>query len=326
MSMSGTLPALLAGLVLAPVALFGWMALGELTMRGTPSGPRPRSLRPWLWLTPALLLIAAVLVYPALRSVYSSFFDADGSSFIGLGNYHWAFTDSQILKALRNNVLWLVVFPVLTVCVATMAAILGDRVRYERFAKGAFIVPTAVSFAVTGVIWQLMYQYRPPGTAQTGTVNVFVEKLGLSPQPWVTDSSTSNFALIFAAVWAHVGLATIILSAAVKAVPEELVEAARIDGAGELQIIFRVILPTLWPTILVVGTTQVIYALKIFDVVYVMTNGNYGTDVIANKVYSELFVAQDFGRASAISVVLFVLASPIIMMNLRQLRREEEAR
>jgi alpha-glucoside transport system permease protein len=324
MSMSSTLPALLAGLVIAPVILFGWMALGELAMRGR--GPRSRGVRPWLWLAPALLLLAAVLIYPAVRSVYAGFFDANGGGFVGLGNYRWAFTDGQMLTVLRNNVLWLVIFPVLTVCVATLVAVLGDRVRYERLAKGAFVVPTAVSFAVTGVIWQLMYQYQPPGTAQTGTVNAIAQKLGLGPHPWVTDASTSNFALIFAAVWAHVGLATIILSAAVKAIPAELVEAARIDGAGELQTIVRVILPTLWPTILVVGTAQIIYALKIFDVVYVMTNGDYGTDVIANKVYSELFVAQNFGRASAISVVLFILASPIILLNLRQLRKEEAHR
>jgi alpha-glucoside transport system permease protein len=320
-AVSEALSALLAGLVIAPIVLFGWMALGEVALKG--GGRRVRGMRPWLWLAPALALVAAVLIYPAVRSVYQSFFDANGARFVGLDNYRWAFTDGQMLTVLRNNVLWLIVFPVVSVCVATLVAVLGDRVRYERLVKTAFVIPTAVSFAVAGVIWQLMYQYEPPGTTQTGTINAAAQILGLGAHPWITDPSTSTFALIFAAVWAHVGLATIILSAAVKAIPVDLVEAARIDGATELKIILRVVLPALRPTILVVATAQIIYALKIFDVVYVMTNGNYGTDVIANRVYSELFVYQNFGRASTISVVLFALASPIIVLNLRQLRRDE---
>lgn len=297
-------------------------AAGERATTGARRRPRNHA-RPLLWLAPGLLLVTTVLIYPALRSIQGSFFNADGSWFVGLANYAWALADPSMLTVLRNNALWLVVFPIVSVAIAVAVAVLGDRVRYERFAKGVFIVPTAVSFAVTGVIWQLMYQYQPPGATQTGTVNGLVQAVGLNPTPLVSNPSTTNFALIFAAVWAHVGLATIILSAAVKAIPGELIEAARVDGAPQWQITTRIMLPMLWPTILVVGTTQVIYALKVFDIVYVMTNGNYGSDVIANKVYSELFVAQDFGRASALSVILFVLAFPIILLNLRQLRRQE---
>lgn len=322
---AGALTLLAVGTIVVPAALVAVLAAGERGVRVLPVRARA-GVTPWLWLAPALLLLGAVLVYPALRTVVASFTSADGSSFVGLENFRWAFSDDSILQVLSNNALWLLLFPVLSVLVALVVALLTDGVRGERFARSAFVFPTAISFAVTGVIWQLMYQYAPAGQPQRGTINGAVTALGGDPRAWVTDPSTSNLALIIAGVWAHVGLATIILSGAVKAIPRELIEAARMDGAGTFQVITRVMVPVLWPTILVVTTTQVIYALKVFDIVYVMTNGNFDTDVIANNVYSQLFVAQDFGHASALSLILFVLASPIIAFNVRQFRNEEALR
>lgn len=315
---------LLVGAVLIPGAVAGLILLGERGA-GRLRSPLRRRVQPWIWIGPAVLLIAVVLVYPALRSLVGSFMDRSGTTFVGLGNFTWAFTDGAMLQVLRNNALWLVLFPVLSVLIALVVALLSERVGWEGVARMPFLLPTVISFAVTGVIWSLMYQYEAPGRPQRGTINGLLGAFGIDPQAWITNPATSNYALIIAGVWAHVGLATIILSAAVKGVPEELLEAARMDGASELSIITRIVVPVLWPTILVVSTTQVIYALKVFDIVYVMTNGNYGTDVISNRVYSELFVAQDLGHASAISMVLFVLASPIIIFNLKQFRSQEVA-
>ena len=318
----GPLALLLVGAVLVPGVITGLLFAGERGVGRLRPTLRQR-LRPWVWLTPALVLIAAVLVYPAARTLVSSVFDRNGTSFVGLANFAWAFSDPSMLQVLRNNALWLVIFPILSVLVALVVALLSDRLGWEGLARMPFLLPTVISFAVTGVIWTLMYQYEPAGRAQRGTINGFLSMFGVSPEPWITAPATSNYALIVAGVWAHVGLATIILSAAVKAVPAELLEAARMDGAGEMAVMTRIVVPMLWPTILVVATTQVIYALKVFDIVYVMTNGNYGTDVIANRVYSELFVAQNVGHASAIAMILFALASPIIAFNLRQFRAQE---
>lgn len=314
----------LVGAVLVPGAVAGLLLVAERGAGRLRPARRARAL-PWIWLAPALVLIAAVLVYPAIRSLIGSVLGRDGQQFVGLENFHWVFTDPSMLQVLRNNALWLLLFPLVSVVIALVVALLSDRVRWERAARMPFLLPTVISFAVTGVIWSLMYQYEPAGRPQRGTINGLLGLFGVDPQPWVTDPSTSNYALIVAGVWAHVGLATIILSAAVKSIPAELLEAARVDGAGELKILARIVVPLLWPTILVVTTTQVIYALKVFDIVYVMTNGNYGTDVIANRVYSELFVAQDLGHASAVAMVLFLLASPIIAFNLKQFRAQEAA-
>lgn len=310
------------GAVITPACVVGLVFAGDRLLRKLPYRQH-RRIQPWIWLTPAIVLAGSVLLYPALDTLYDSFFGPGGSHFIGWANYAWMFTSGSMLQVLKNNAIWLVVFPVITVIVALLAAILADRVRYERLAKGAVVLPTAISLTVTGVIWQFMYEYRPAGLPQIGTVDAVTSHIpGIGSQAWVQSAATSNFALIMATVWAHAGLAMIIFSAAVKAVPAELIEAARIDGARESRIILRIVVPNLWPTIAVMMTVLVIYALKIFDIVYVMTNGNFGTDVIANEVYTQLFVGQNLGRASALAVFLCLLASPVIFFNVHQLRRE----
>ncbi|NUT54097.1 MAG: sugar ABC transporter permease [Saccharothrix sp.] len=317
----------LLGLVVIPVGLIALIVTGERAIRAIRRRTRDR-VRPWLWLVPALVLSSAVLVYPTIMTVYYSFLDAKSEDGVGFDNYTWVFTDDAMHSVLGNNLLWLIVCPVVTLALGVLVAVLTDRVRYEKLATAVIILPVAISFVAAGVIWQLMYSYQPPGTAQTGTLNALWTSVvpGAEPKAWLADESVNNYALIFIAVWMNLGLATIILSAALKGIPAEWYEAARVDGANEWQVFRRITLPALWPTIAMVGTTLLIFTLKVFDVVYVMTNGNFHTDVVANRVYSELFVAQNFGHASAVSVVLFIAAAPVLVLNIRSFRREEATR
>jgi alpha-glucoside transport system permease protein len=202
-------------------------------------------------------------------------------------------------------------------------------VPYEQLAKSIVFLPMAISFVAAGVIWKFVYDYRPPGVAQTGLLNALLMGIvpGFEPQAWlINNPPLNNLALITAAVWAWAGFCTVIISAALKGIPIELLEAARVDGASELQLFRRVIVPLLGPTLAVVATTMIIFALKAFDIVYVMTNGNYETEVIASLMYKQLFNVRDFGRASAVAVVLLIAIVPVMLINLRRFRQQDELR
>jgi alpha-glucoside transport system permease protein len=320
---------LLAGAVIigVPAALILYIATVERLIRHLP-GRRQTGLRPWLWLAPAALLLALFLVYPVLNTIWISFFGPDSREFVGLRNYVYAFTDGAMLEALRNNAVWLLLFTLLTVSLGLLIAVLTDRVPYESVAKAIVFLPMAISFVAAGIIWKFMYDYRPPGVPQTGTVNALLTTLvpGSQPHAWLVEQPGNNVALIVAGVWIWTGFCLVILSAGLKGIPEETLEAARIDGANEWQIFWRIIVPLLGSTIAVVATTMVITALKAFDVVYIMTNGNFGTEVIANRMYKELFNVRDFGRASAIAVLLLAAIVPVMIFNLRRFREQEAAR
>jgi alpha-glucoside transport system permease protein len=263
------------------------------------------------------------LVYPTVTTVYLSFFNRDSMEFVGASNYIYLFSHRDTLVALRNNLLWLTLFTAVTVTIGLLAAVLTDRVSYESLAKAIIFIPMAISFTAAAVIWRFMYQFQPEGVAQTGLVNATLVALGGSPVAWLFDPTVNNFAIIAAGVWIWTGFAMVILSAGLKGIPTEIIEAARIDGAGEWQIYRRIILPMLLPIILVVTVTLVINALKVFDLVYVITSGNYSTDVLANRMYKEMFTFGHFGRASAIAVILLLAIIPIMLANLRRFRREE---
>jgi alpha-glucoside transport system permease protein len=314
-------------LIGVPAVLVGYVALVERLLVLVPERRRPR-VRPWLWLGPALAFLITFLVYPALNTIVLSLQNRDGSKFVGLDNFVYAFTSPDVLIALRNNGLWLVFFTLFAVTLGLLIAVLADRVPYESAAKALIFLPGAISFVAAGVIWKFMYDYRPPGTPQTGTVNAVLTTVipGAQPQAWLIDRTTNNPALIFVAVWMSVGFCMVILSAGLKGISTELLEASRIDGANELQVFWRITLPLLAPTLAVVATTIVINSLKAFDVVYVMTNGAYDTDVIANRMYKELFNVRDFGRASAIAVILLAAIIPIMILNIRRFREQEAIR
>lgn len=284
-----------------------------------------RAQRGWAWVFtgPALFLIAIYLVYPAINTIYLSFFDRRSEVPVGFRNYVEIFTSQAMLTAFRNNLLWLVVFTAATVCLGLLLAVLTDRVRYEAIAKSIIFLPMAISFAGAGVIWRFVYAYRPPGEPQIGLLNQLVTAFGGEPVGWlIARPWVNNFALIAVGVWMWTGFCMVILSAAYKGIPRELVEAARVDGASEWQAFWNISFPYIRGTLAVVTTTMVINVLKIFDIVYVMTNGNFDTEVIANRMYKELFQFRNFGRASALAVVLFVAVLPVMISSFRRYREE----
>ena len=282
---------------------------------------------PWLYIAPALLILMFFLVYPIINTFYLSFLDKGSESFAGLSNYIFALTKKPMLIAFRNNLLWLIVFTVFTVSLGLILAVLFDRVRYEAVVKSIIFLPMAISFVGAGVIWKFVYTYRPAGTPQIGFLNAVLSKFpNFEPIGWLVNKLTNNFALIFVGIWIWVGFCMVILSAAYKGIPKELLEAARIDGANELQVFRRIIIPMMKPTIAVVATTMVINVLKVFDIVYVMTNGQFDTEVIANRMYKEMFQFHNFGRASAIAVILLLAIIPVMIVNVRRFREQEALR
>jgi alpha-glucoside transport system permease protein len=310
-----------------PAALVGYILLTERLIQALPERRQGR-IRPWFWVAPAIAFLTVFLIYPTINTIVLSFMDASSKNFVGLANYQWFIGDSTTLEALRNSVLWVVFMTAGVVGLGLLIAILVDRVRYEPVAKTAIFLPLAISFVAAAIIWKFMYEVRPPGTTQIGTINALVGIVGLGPVDWIRERSflIDNFALIFIGVWMWTGFAMVILSAGLKGISTELLEAARVDGANEWHVFRRIILPLLMPTIFVVGTTIVITALKSFDIVYTLTNGAFGTDVIARKMVFEMFTNLNNGRASAVAIVLLVATIPFMALNIRRFREQEAIR
>jgi alpha-glucoside transport system permease protein len=277
----------------------------------------------WLYLAPAAVLLGVFLVYPTVNTVYLSLFDSRSENYVGLDNYRYLLTHESTLLVFRNNLMWLVLFTGLTVTLGLLLAVLTNQVRYEAVAKAIVFVPMAVSFTAAAVIWRFMYIYQPPSFEQIGVVNAFLHALGFDPIAWVTNRSVNNFALIAAGVWMWTGFSLVVVSAGLKGIPAEIIEAARVDGASEVQIFWRIILPMLSSVLLVVAVTLIINSLKVFDLVYVMTFGNYDTDVLANRMFKEMFRFGNFGRASAVATMLLLAIIPVMLLNIRRFRREQ---
>lgn len=272
----------------------------------------------------ALFFLTIYLIYPIVNTAYLSFLGKGSKEFTGLGNYWYVFTNADMLGALKNNLLWLVLFTSITVSLGLVIAVLTDKVRYEAAAKAMIFLPMAISFVAASVIWRFMFEFRPAGMPQIGLLNALLSTIpGFQPVAWLVNTKVNNFALIGVGIWIWTGFCMVILSAGLKGIPLDILEAARIDGASEWQIFWRIILPIMKTTIIVVATTMVIIVLKVFDIVYVMTNGNLGTEVIANRMYKEMFNYHHFGRASAIAVILLLAVIPVIAFNVRRFRAQE---
>jgi alpha-glucoside transport system permease protein len=280
-------------------------------------------LRPYVFVGPALAILGWYLLLPTLRTLYASFFDAQTVNFVGLQNYVFAFTDSKMIESFRNNILWLIFGTFFSVAFGLLIAILADRSKFETIAKSLIFMPMAISFVGAGVIWRFIYFYKPPNVEQIGLLNAILVGLGGEPQAWLTIRPWNNFFLIVILIWLQTGYAMVLLSAALKGVPEELLEAGRIDGANEIQIFFRILIPYIQGTIVTVSTTIIILTLKIFDIVFVMTNGNYGTEVMASQQYKQMFKFQHFGRGSAVAILLLVAVIPVMWYNLKQFGEQE---
>jgi alpha-glucoside transport system permease protein len=283
-------------------------------------------LLPWVYISPALLILVAYLVLPTIWTVYISFFDRRSENFVGLDNYIFAFTDASMLLAFRNNLLWLVLVTGVSVALGLVIAVLVDKVKYEAVAKGLIFMPMAISFVGASVIWRFVYAYTPPEFEQIGLLNAMLVPFGIEPIGWLVNKTVNNFALIAIMIWLQTGFCMVLLSSAVKGIPGDVLEAARMDGANELQIFWRITIPMIRSTITVVATTVVVLVLKVFDIVFVMTAGNLGTDVIASRMIKEMFKSQDFGRGSAIAVILLLAVIPVMVANIRRFRQQEVSR
>jgi alpha-glucoside transport system permease protein len=293
-----------------------------------------------------LLLVTVFLVYPCIDTIRRSFLNARSQEWVGLDNYRFIWNNPAPLvadthQALWNNLLWLVLFPLVTVPIGLIIAVLASRVRYEAVAKSAIFIPMAISFVAAAVIWRFMYEFNP----DIGTANAVLAELGAKPVAWLQDTRApwspvtslgpndlpgplqlNNFALIVVGVWMWAGFAMVVLSAGLKGISNDVLEAARVDGANEWQIFFRVITPLLSPTIVVVTTTLIIDVLKKFDLVWVMTGGRFGTDVVATLFFKEAFVIRNFGVGAALAVILLVWVVPVMVISIRRFQFQEETR
>ncbi|NEQ52585.1 MAG: sugar ABC transporter permease [Leptolyngbya sp. SIO3F4] len=313
------------------------------------SRPWKERLIPWVYMGPAVLMLTAYLVLPTLRTLYLSFLDSRSEKFVGLKNYAFALTNPDMVIAFRNNLLWLLLVSGVSVGLGLIIAVLVDRVKYESAAKSLIFLPMAISFVGASVIWRFIYAFKPAGSDQIGLLNALRQAVGLEPLGWLIERdgllepiwetlkvpSIDNFptllplntlALIAIMIWLQTGFCMVLLSAAVKGIPKDVIEAARIDGANEFQIFRRIIIPMIMPTITVVTTTVVVAVLKVFDIVYVMTGGNLDTDVIASRMIKEMFNFRNFGRGSAIATVLLLAVIPVMVTNIRRFTQQEANR
>jgi alpha-glucoside transport system permease protein len=311
--------------IAVPLVLVGYILLTERVIGLLPERRQP-TVRPWLWIAPAVGLVTAFLILPTIATIGASLFNKTGKNFIGTANYEYFFSSDQTLVALRNSIIWVVLLTAAVVVAGLITAVLFDRVRYEVAAKSLIFLPLAISFVGAGVIWRFMFDYELPGQPQIGTLNGMLQATGQPSAAFLLDAPGNTIWLIIVAAWIWTGFAMVILSAALKGISPELLEAARVDGANEIQVFRGITLPLLMPTIAVVATTMVITALKAFDIVYVMTGGNYDTDILALQMYKQLFNFSQPGRASAVATVLLVLIIPVMVLNIRRFRAQEAIR
>lgn len=288
---------------------------------------RAAMFRPWLFLGPSLTFLCLYLVYPVFDSFYLSLYDRNGDKFVGLGNYLWLFNNPEFRESLFNNVLWLLIVPAASTFLGLVIAALTDKVSWGNIAKSMIFMPMAISFIGASIIWKFVYDYRAPGSEQIGILNAVVEYFGGTAQPWITLPFWNNIFLMVILIWIQTGFAMVILSAALRGIPEETVEAAVLDGANGVQIFFKILIPQIWGTIAVVWTTITILVLKVFDIVLAMTNGQWSTQVLANMMFDWMFRGGgDFGRGAAIAVVIMVAVIPVMVWNMRQASAQMEGR
>jgi alpha-glucoside transport system permease protein len=286
--------------------------------------PWPARLEPWVFVGPALFMLIWTLALPALRTIILSFQDANSVGFVGLKNYTGVFSDPGMLVVFRNNLMWMIIGTTFTVSFGLLVAVLADRSRFETIAKGLIFLPMAISFVGAGVIWNFVYAAKPVAAPQIGLLNSIVVGLGGQPEAWTAFYQPyNNLFLILIVIWLQTGYSMVLFSAAIKGIPSEMLEAARVDGANEVQIFFSIMIPYIMGTIITVATTIVIFTLKIFDVVIVMTGGQYGTSVIATEFYRQYFTYNNNGYGSALATILLIAVMPVMAYNLRRFAQQE---
>lgn len=284
-------------------------------------------LKPYVFVGPALALLGVFLVWPAIRTIILSFFGADAEQFVGLENYANLVTDPALRESIFNTVLWVLLVPTLSVAVGLLVAVLADRLKptMEKVTKSVIFVPMAVALVASATIFRFIYAWRPEGTEQIGLLNAIWTGLGGEPQTWlnITTANFNSVLLLLILVWMQAGFAMVLLSAAIKNVPEDTLEAARVDGASEVQVFFRVIVPQIATTIMVVLTTITIFVLKTFDVVWATTGGQFGTQILPVTFIQQLVTFRNDGQAAAVIVAILIATIPIMFYNVKRYREQE---
>ncbi len=315
-------------MVLAVIALLAVVAvlLGGARLADRFAG---RSRTFWATLAfagPAFALLGVGLVYPAIRTTIMSFMDRRSENAVGLANYEWVFTDPASLQGFINTFWWVVLVPLVSTVVGLVYAILVDNSRFEKVAKSLLFMPMAISFVGAGIIWKFVYEYRGAAQEQIGLLNAIITGLGFEPVRFLQDAPWNTFFLIVVMIWIQAGFAMVLLSAAIKAIPADIVEAARLDGVNAWQMFRRITVPSVRPTLVVVLTTIIIATLKIFDIPRTMTGARFDTQVLANLMYDQSFTFGNNGIGSALAVMIFVLVIPVVVFNVRQMIRNREVR
>jgi alpha-glucoside transport system permease protein len=286
-------------------------------------------VRPFAFVGPAIVILAIFLLYPTFDTIYRSFRDPTNASFVGFENFSRIFSDSEFLISLRNSVGWVLIVPLFSVVIGLGFAVLADRLgrRGESFSKTFIFMPMAISFVGASIVWKFIYNFRPEGFGdQIGLLNGVWTSLGNEPIAWLLQEPYNNLYLMVILIWLQTGFAMVILSAAIKSVPEDIIEAARIDGASEFQVFRKVTIPSISSTIVVVATTVIITVWKVFDIVFVMTGGRFGTSVVAEKMVTEFFTFRNSGSGAALAVVLLIAIIPLMIANVKRFREQEETR
>ncbi|SNR27698.1 carbohydrate ABC transporter permease [Puniceibacterium sediminis] len=277
---------------------------------------RATMVRPWLFLFPAVFALGLYLVYPVVGSFVRSLYNRAGDEFIGFGNYSQMFSEEGFRTALLNNILWALVVPAGATFLGLLVAQLTDKLRWGNFAKSLIFMPMAISFVGASLIWKFVYANDP----DIGIINALRDTMGMGPVDPMQIPFWNNFFLMVILIWIQTGFAMVILSAALRGIPEETIEAAIIDGANPFQIFFKIKVPQIMGTIVVVWTTITILVLKVFDIVYAMTGGNFDTEILPSYMMDYMF--RDDGRATAVAFVIMIIVLPVMVWNIRQARKE----
>ena len=309
------------------VLIFGLLVSLAFWLAERSSEKLQNFLKYLVFLVPALVLLFVGLIGPAIRTLYLSFRDARGQNFVGWENYNWAFTQPEILEVLKNTGIWMVVAPIASTGFGLTIAVLTDRMKRPGIVKSLIFMPMAISFVGAGIIWKFVYQFQPNDrVAEIGLLSQIAEWLGFVPTNWILTSPLNTFLLIIVFVWIQTGFAMVVLSAAIKAIPDEILEASMLDGASGWKRFSKVTVPMIRGTIIVVLSTITIGALKVFDIIRTMTGGNFKTSVIANEMYNQSFRALNYGTGSALAIILFIGVLPLVAYNVMHLRRERSER
>ena len=308
--------------VFSSIAIFFIILGAVFTLAGRVNGKKTRPIALIIFLGPSLLLLIAGLVIPGVRTILFSFMNPDSNGWVGLANYKWMLADPNVKTIMINTILWVLVVPLFTAALGLLLAVMLDRTKHESIPKSLLFMPMAISFVGASIIFKFVYEYNEPSEVQIGLLSAVVKFLGFTPSDWMLSKPLNSFLLMIIYVWTQMGFGMVILSAAIKGVPADIVEASALDGAHGWGLFRNITFPMVKSTFIVVLATGVVGALKVFDIVRTMTGGNFSTNVLANEMYSQTFVQFDQGKGSALSVVLFLLVTPILIYNIRSLRKE----